>query len=140
MNTPKLVRKETSKQHDFQFSAGYYLGGRHVPDALRCDNGPEFIAQQFADWCKGKGIEILYIQPGKPDQNAFIERFNRTYRDGVLDAYLFDSVSDVQQITDDWIKRYNEQRPHDSLGKLPPATYRQHLLAKQENSTLEMST
>jgi putative transposase len=111
-----------------------------VPAAIRCDNGPEFIAQQFADWCKDKSIQILYIQPGKPDQNAFIERFNRTYRDGVLDAYLFDSISDVQQITDDWIKRYNEQRPHDSLGKLPPAMYRQQLLAKEENSTLEMST
>jgi putative transposase len=108
--------------------------------AIRCDNGPEFISQQFADWCKDKGIQILYIQPGKPDQNAFIERFNRTYRNGVLDAYLFDSISDVQQITDDWIKRYNEQRPHDSLRKLPPAMYRQQLLAIQENSTLEMST
>jgi putative transposase len=111
-----------------------------VPAALRCDNGPEFIAQQFVDWCKDKGIQILFIQPGKPDQNSFIERFNRTYRNGVLDAYLFDSISEVQQITDDWIKRYNEQRPHDSLGKLPPAMYRQQLLAKGENSTLEMST
>jgi putative transposase len=111
-----------------------------VPAALRCDNDPEFIAQQFVDWCKDKGIQILFIQPGKPDQNAFIERFNRTYRNGVLDAYLFDSISEVQQITDDWIKRYNEQRPHDSLGKLPPAMYRQQLLAKEKNSTLEMST
>jgi putative transposase len=74
----------------------------------------------------------------KPDQNAFIECFNRTFRPEVLNAYLFDSTSQVREITDDWLQRYNEIRPH-ALGSLPPARYRERLLA-MENSTLELST
>ena len=80
-----------------------------------------------------------FIQPGKPNQNAFVERFNRTYRDEVLDAYIFDSVSQVREITDDWLRRYNEIRPHDALGSLPPTRYRERVLAAT-NSTLEVST
>ena len=99
------------------------------PAAFRVDNGPEFVSQAFTDWCKEQGIEIRFIQPGKPDQNAFIERFNRSYRNEVLDAHLFDSISQVQEITDDWLRRYNEIRPHDALGNLPPARYREKLLA-----------
>ena len=109
------------------------------PDAIRCDNGSEFIAEHFTDWCSVRGINVLYIQPGKPDQNAFVERFNRTYRAGVLDIFLFDSISHVQEETDLWLRRYNEERPHDSLGSLPPVTYRQQKLTVK-NSTLELST
>jgi len=93
------------------------------PAAIRLDNGPELIAQEFIDWCDKHGIDLLYIEPGKPDQNAFIERFNRTYREEVLDAYAFESVSQVQQISDDWLIDYNQERPHDSLGSVPPATF-----------------
>ena len=93
------------------------------PDAIRLDNGPELIAREFADWCEARTIDLRYIQPGKPDQNAFIERFNRTYREEVLDAYAFESVSQVQRITDEWLRDYNEERPHDSLGSVPPATF-----------------
>jgi putative transposase len=77
------------------------------------------------------GIQIRFIQPGKPDQNAFIERFNRTYREEVLTPYLFDSIHDVRQITDAWLIRYNEIRPHDALGSLPPARFREQLLAAE---------
>lgn len=101
------------------------------PAAIRCDNGPEFTSQVFMDWCRDGDIETRYIQPGKPDQNAFIERFNRTYRQEVLDAYLLHSISEVQEITDAWLERYNEIRPHDALGSLPPARYRERLLAAQ---------
>ena len=93
------------------------------PEALRIDNGPEFVAAAFEEWCQERGIARLYIEPGKPDQNAFIERFNRTYRNEVLDQYVFESVSQVQLLTDDWLIIYNRERPHDSLGRVPPLTY-----------------
>lgn len=112
---------------------------RGLPKAIRLDNGPELTAQPFTDWCAGKGIEMRYIQPGKPNQNAFIERFNRSYRTEVLDNWLFESLDQVREITHDWIKSYNEERPHDALGNLPPAVYRERLLAR-ENSTSELST
>jgi putative transposase len=99
------------------------------PTAIRCDNGPELTSQAFTDWSRQRGIEIRFIQPGKPDQNAFIERFNRSYREEVLSAHLFESIADVQEITDAWLRRYNEIRPHDALGSLPPARYREKLLA-----------
>jgi putative transposase len=71
---------------------------RGVPQAIRCDNGPEFLAEVFKDWCCGQGIEIRYIQKGKPNQNAYVERFNRTYRSEVLNAYLFESLEDETPI------------------------------------------
>ncbi len=93
------------------------------PTAIRCDNGPELIAGVFTDWAESREIEILHIQPGKPDQNAFIERFNRTYREEVLSAYLFESIEEVQRISDEWLRIYNDNRPHDALGGVPPAVY-----------------
>lgn len=105
------------------------LHGR--PAAIRCDNGPELTSQTFTDWCNEQKVQLRFIQPGKPDQNAYIERFNRTYREEVLSAYLFDSLDEVREITADWLERYNEIRPHDALGSLPPARYRERLLAAE---------
>jgi putative transposase len=81
---------------------------------------PELTAEAFVEWCKAQRIGIGYIQPGKPDQNAFIERFNRTFREEVLDAYLFNSLEQVRQITEAWLTTYNTERPHDSLGGCRP--------------------
>jgi len=89
-------------------------------------------------WCKGNGVEIRYIQPGKPNQNAFIERFNRTFREEVLSAYLFEDLDQVREIVWQWMIEYNEQRPHDALGKVPPAVFRDRIEA--ENSTFELSS
>jgi putative transposase len=97
---------------------------RGLPIAIRCDNGPEFIAQALVDWCRQHSVELRHIQPGKPNQNAYIERFNRTYRSEVLDAHMFDDLDQVREITADWLRKYNEQRPHESLGNLPPSTFR----------------
>jgi putative transposase len=110
---------------------------RGLPDILRVDNGPEFLGQVFVDWCKANGIFIDYIEPGKPNQNAFIERFNRSLRREALDLYLFRSLAQVRQIIEVWRKQYNEQRPHDSLGGLPPSVY---ATENQKNSSLELST
>jgi putative transposase len=93
------------------------------PAALRVDNGPELISEAFLTWCGEQRIEVRHIQPGKPDQNAFIERFNRSYRHEVLDAYVFDSIDEVQQVTDEWLEDYNSERPHDSLGQVPPRSF-----------------
>ena len=109
---------------------------RGLPKAIRCDNGPELIAQGFLDWCQKRKIELLHIQPGKPNQNAYIERFNRTYRNEVLDAYLFEDLDQVREITHEWLMEYNEQRPHDSLGGLPPTLYKLKLETNNSTSVL----
>lgn len=111
---------------------------RGLPQAIRCDNGPELTSEVFVDWCEENGVELRHIEPGKPNQNAFIERFNKTYRDEVLDAYLFESLDDVREITERWIIEYNEQRPHDSLKGLPPTMYRE--MITREVSLYEVST
>jgi putative transposase len=94
-----------------------------APARLRCDNGPELLAAALAQWCDRHGIVLQHIQPGKPNQNAFIERFNKTYRTEVLDAWVFTSLADVRAVTDDSLKRYNSERPHQSLGRMAPRTY-----------------
>ena len=93
------------------------------PRALRLDNGSELTFTAFIEWCAEQNIELRFIQPGKPDQNAFIARFSRTYRNEVLDAYVFDSLDQVREITESWLPDYNEERPHDSLGRVPPLTF-----------------
>jgi putative transposase len=94
-----------------------------APATLRTDNGPEFLALRLSDWADHRGPSLEFIQPGKPAQNAFIERFNQTYRTEVLDANVFSSLAEVRAITRDWLRRYNTERPHDSLGRVPPLTF-----------------
>ena len=108
-----------------------------LPQVLRTDNGPEFLGEVFTAWAKDAGMAIQYIQPGKPNQNAFIERFNRTYRNELLDLHLFASLDDVREATYWWMIEYNEERPHDSLGDLTPLETRAKLAG---NSTFNLST
>lgn len=93
------------------------------PRALRVDNGPELTSIALTRWCAQLGIALHYIQPGKPQQNAYIERFNRSYRTEILNAYVFHSIAEVRSLTADWLVKYNTQRPHDSLGRVPPLTF-----------------
>lgn len=109
------------------------------PAAIRLDNGPELTAEAFVEWAERHSVKLLFIQPGKPNQNAFIERFNRSFRQEVLDAWLFNAVSEVQTAADDWLIDYNEFRPHDSLGSVPPAVFKPRAF-NQEVSTSELST
>ena len=90
---------------------------------------PELTAQALVEWADERRIDLHYIQPGKPDQNAYIERFNRTYRTEVLDAHLFESLAEVRALTARWLVVYNQERPHDSLGRVPPL-YRLRVLGQ----------
>lgn len=109
---------------------------RGLPQVLRVDNGPELLGQVFVDWMQERGVHIQYIQPGKPNQNAFIERFNRTYREEVLNMYLFGDLQEVREITARWMREYNEVRPHEALGGVAPADYQPDIAG---NSTFELS-
>lgn len=75
-------------------------------------------------WCEINGVNQVHIEPGKPNQNAYIERFNRTFRHVVLNLHLFRSLSQVREIAWEWLIDYNEQQPHDSLGGMTPTAFR----------------
>jgi putative transposase len=110
---------------------------RGLPDVLRVDNGPEFLGEVFTEWARENGILIRYIQPGQPNQNAYIERFNRTYRDEVLDVHLFNNLDEVREATYWWLVEYNEERPHDSLDDRTPL---ECLTQPARGSSFELST
>ena len=93
---------------------------RGKPDAIRCDNGPEYISNQLMAWAKKQGIHLHYIQPGKPQQNAYVERFNRTVRHEWLNQHLFESIAHAQETATQWLWRYNNERPHSALGGITP--------------------
>jgi len=98
---------------------------RGLPQSIRVDNGPEFIAQTLRDWCDhpDRKIDLVFIQKGKPNQNGYIERFNRTFREDILDSYLFDAVEQAQEFANQWIWMYNNERPHESIQNLPPRQF-----------------
>ena len=111
---------------------------RGKPQVIRVDNGPEYTSKDFELWAKGNDIAIQYIQPGKPMQNGFIERFNGSYRKEILDAYVFFELNEVRKLTDEWIEEYNSNRPHEALGNLTPIEWKKHLEMKNL-SNLELS-
>lgn len=93
---------------------------RGKPAAIRCDNGPEYISQGLIDWANERQITLMYIQPGKPTQNAYIERFNRTVRHEWLEMHLFESIEHAQYLATEWLWHYNNERPNSAIGGVPP--------------------
>jgi putative transposase len=93
---------------------------RGKPQRMRSDNGTEFIANKTKEFFSNSNIEHIPIQKGKPTQNGYIERFNRSYREGVLDAYILSSIQQAKEETELWMEDYNNNHPHDSLGNKTP--------------------
>lgn len=93
---------------------------RGKPKAIRCDNGPEYISGRIMAWAEKNEIRLEHIQPGRPQQNAYIERYNRTVRYDWLAQYLFDSIEEVQGYATQWLWTYNNERPHMAIGGITP--------------------
>ena len=105
---------------------------RGKPQAIRVDNGTEFTSKAFTGWCNEQNIRIKFTQPGKPTQNAYIERFNRLFREDVLDAYLFEDLRQVKRLAEEWRIDYNKYHPHKALMGKSPLQF----LKEQEGPTL----
>lgn len=101
-----------------------------APKRLRLDNGPEMISEALQAWADKHGVRLQFIQPARPMQNGFIERFNRSFRNEVLDAYVFETLEDVRERTRDWLWRYNNRRTHDSLDGKTPTEYARSALPR----------
>jgi putative transposase len=93
---------------------------RGKPQAIRCDNGPEYISAAVTQWAERQRIRLDYIQPGKPQQNAYIERYNRTVRYAWLSQYLFETIDEVRDFATRWLWSYNHERPNMALGGITP--------------------
>lgn len=96
---------------------------KKLPTKLRCDNGPEMTSRHFLNWAHNRKIEIEFIQPGKPIQNAFIESFNSRFRDECLNEEIFLDLEDAKSRIEKWRRDYNEERPHTSLGFKTPEQF-----------------
>ena len=96
---------------------------RGKPQALRCDNGPEFTSRHFLAWCEEQGVTVNHIQPGKPMQNGHVESFNGRLRDECLNASWFVNLADAKRKIESWREEYNAERPHSSLAYRTPAEF-----------------
>ena len=94
---------------------------RGRPNVIRCDNGPENISAAIQTWAEQCGITFQYIQPGKPQQNAYIERYNRTVRHEWLDQHIIENIEEAQDFATQWLWTYNNDRPNMGIGGITPA-------------------
>lgn len=116
-----VARSISSRQVIQQLEWLFLLRG--APDYLRSDNGPEFIAYALQQWLRDRQCHTMYIKPGSPWENPFIESFNGKFRGECLDRWIFVNGHEAQVVIEDWRQEYNHRRPHSSLGYLPPAAF-----------------
>jgi putative transposase len=107
-------------------------GARGVPAYVRFDNGPEFVAHAVNDWCRFNGTDTVFIDPGSPWRNAWIESFNGRLRDEHLNGQLFDSLLEAKVLTEDWRIDYNMNRPHSAHGWRTPVEFAEEWLNQQQ--------
>jgi putative transposase len=93
---------------------------RGKPEMIRVDNGPEFISDKLDYWCKENDIQLFFIQPGRPMQNGYVERFNGSLRRELLNAYVFRTIREVKDQVQEWMNDYNYERPHETLNNKTP--------------------
>ena len=123
--------------------AEHSIGGSHLtrildevcakrgkPSVIRSDNGPEFVGKAMLNWSFRTGVSLKLIEPGKPNQNAYVESLNGRFRDECLNEHWFTSLAHARQVIEDWRREYNEQRPKKSLGGLTPASYAKQMAQK----------
>lgn len=103
---------------------------RGLPKAIRTDNGKEFCSRAMLTWAHARGVQLFLIEPGKPNQNAYIESFNGRFRDECLNEHWFTSLQHARVVINGWRREYNEERPKKSLGGLTPAAYAKTLIQK----------
>ena len=94
---------------------------RGAPKRIHCDNGSEFTARVVRDWLKAVGVRTLYIEPGSPWENGYVESFNGKLRDELWNVEYFESLKEAQVLVERWRRAYNQRRPHSALGYRPPA-------------------
>jgi len=116
------------------------IGERSTPSIIRVDNGPEFISHILQQWCDEHKIALQYIQPGRPMQNAYIERKNGSMRRELLNTYLFSSLAEVRLMAEEWRIDYNEERPHKALSYLSPVKYAEQKFKALHQSDLYPQT
>lgn len=105
---------------------------RGLPKIIRVDNGPEFISHKLDQWCRQNKITLVFIQPGKPMQNAYVERCNGNIRKELLNAYVFTSLTEVREKAEQWMMDYNNERPHKSLGYQAPKVFAEQNYKRSE--------
>lgn len=132
----------------------YLFMVRGVPGYIRSDNGPEFIADKIRRWLSDNHVETLYIEPGSPWENGYIESFNGKLRDDLLDREVFHSVKEAKVLVEDWRLEYNDHRPHSGLGYMTPAAFaascipsasptaqpQEYMIRKVDNSLIQCGT
>ena len=111
---------------------------RGHPGVIRADNGPEFTGKALMEWADQHGVTIRHIEPGKPNQNAYIESFNGRLRDECLNENWFVSLEQAQRTIDAWRCEYNEERPKKALGGMTPAEYARQMTKRADILTVRL--